>query len=100
NDLPGDLSRLRSKIEQAIPVGFAMHDDPVDPARLHGFPTAPWGDFWRCFDGIADAVKFRRERAGRQMGTLGGGNHFAEVNICDSGSVWLMLHSGSRNIGK
>ncbi|MFJ8634743.1 RtcB family protein [Streptomyces sp. NPDC093568] len=100
NDLPGDLSRLRSKIEQAIPVGFAMHDDPVNPARLHGFPVAPWSDFWGRFDGIADAVKFRRERAGKQMGTLGGGNHFAEVNICDSGSVWLMLHSGSRNIGK
>ncbi|MFE0524309.1 RtcB family protein [Streptomyces sp. NPDC058954] len=100
NDLPGDLSRLRSKIEQAIPVGFGMHDDPVDPVRLHGFQMAPWGDFWGRFDGITDAVKFRRERAGKQMGTLGGGNHFAEVNICDSGSVWLMLHSGSRNIGK
>lgn len=36
-DLPGDLSRLRSKIEQAIPVGRGMHDDPVDPGRLHGF---------------------------------------------------------------
>ncbi|MGY0492516.1 RtcB family protein [Streptomyces sp. WG-D5] len=100
NDLPGDLSRLRSKIEQAIPVGRGMHDDPVDPGRLHGFATGGWGDFWGRFGGVADAVKFRRERAGLQMGTLGGGNHFAEVNICDSGSVWLMLHSGSRNIGK
>lgn len=100
NDLPGDLSRLRSKIEEAIPVGFSMHDDPVNPTRLHGFSMAPWEDFWGRFDGIAEAVKFRRERAGKQMGTLGGGNHFAEVNICDSGSVWLMLHSGSRNIGK
>ncbi|GAA3056446.1 hypothetical protein GCM10020000_43630 [Streptomyces olivoverticillatus] len=46
NDLPGDLSRLRSKIEEAIPVGFSMHDDPVDPRRLHGLPTAGWDDFW------------------------------------------------------
>lgn len=39
NDLPGDLSRLRSKIEQAIPVGRGMHDSPVEPGRLHGFAT-------------------------------------------------------------
>jgi tRNA-splicing ligase RtcB len=100
NDLPGDLSRLRSKIEQAIPVGRGMHDDPVDPGRLHGFATAGWEDFWGRFDGVADSVKFRHERAGKQMGTLGSGNHFVEVCTDTTGSVWLMLHSGSRNIGK
>ncbi|MFI1801801.1 RtcB family protein [Streptomyces sp. NPDC020379] len=100
NDLPGDLSRLRSKIEEAIPVGFAMHDDPVDPRRLHGLPTAGWDDFWGRFDGVAEAVKFRQGRALKQMGTLGGGNHFCEVCIDGQGVVWLMLHSGSRNIGK
>ncbi|GGQ66486.1 RtcB family protein [Streptomyces althioticus] len=100
NDLPGDLSRLRSKIEQAIPVGRGMHDDPVDPGRLHGFATGGWDDFWTRFDGVADAVKFREERATKQMGTLGSGNHFVEVCTDTEGSVWLMLHSGSRNIGK
>ncbi|MFI9239838.1 RtcB family protein [Streptomyces sp. NPDC053079] len=100
NDLPGDLSRLRSKIEEAIPVGFSMHDDPVDPRRLHGLPTAGWDDFWGRFDGVADAVKFRQSRALKQMGTLGGGNHFVELCVDMSDSVWLMLHSGSRNIGK
>ncbi|MFI7410889.1 RtcB family protein [Streptomyces sp. NPDC049627] len=100
NDLPGDLSRLRSKIEQAIPVGRGMHDSPVEPGRFHGVATGGWDDLWGRFDRVAEAVKFRRERAGLQMGTLGSGNHFAEVNVCDSGSVWLMLHSGSRNIGK
>ncbi|MFB7405098.1 RtcB family protein [Streptomyces rubiginosohelvolus] len=100
NDLPGDLSRLRSKIEQAIPVGRGMHDDVVDPGRLHGFPTAGWDDFWGRFGGIADAVKFRQERATKQMGTLGSGNHFIEFCLDETGSVWLMLHSGSRNIGK
>ncbi|MCC3769337.1 RtcB family protein [Streptomyces sp. UNOC14_S4] len=100
NDLPGDLSRLRSKIEEAIPVGFSMHDDPVDPRRLHGLPTAGWDDFWGRFDGVAEAVKFREGRALRQMGTLGSGNHFVEFCLDMSGSVWLMLHSGSRNIGK
>ncbi|WP_369195846.1 RtcB family protein [Streptomyces djakartensis] len=100
NDLPGDLSRLRSKIEQAIPVGRGMHDDPVDPGRFHGMATGGWDDFWGRFDGVAEAVKFRQERAGKQMGTLGSGNHFVEVCTDTTGSVWLMLHSGSRNIGK
>ncbi|MFC5851154.1 RtcB family protein [Streptomyces chlorus] len=100
NDLPGDLSRLRSKVEQVIPVGRGMHDTPVDPARLHGFATGGWDDFWGRFDGVAEAVKFRQERAGKQMGTLGSGNHFVEVCTDTTGAVWLMLHSGSRNIGK
>ncbi|MFD7922941.1 RtcB family protein [Streptomyces sp. NPDC059740] len=100
NDLPGDLSRLRSKIEQAIPVGRGMHKDPVEPGDVHGLPTAGWEDFWARFDGVAEAVRFRRERAAQQMGTLGSGNHFVEFCLDESDAVWLMLHSGSRNIGK
>ncbi|MFC8449962.1 RtcB family protein [Kitasatospora sp. NPDC057223] len=99
-DLPDDLSRLRSKIERIIPVGRGLHSDPVDPHKLHGFPTAGWDDFWQRFDGVAPEVKWRRDRAMQQMGTLGSGNHFCEVCIDDHGFVWLMLHSGSRNIGK
>jgi tRNA-splicing ligase RtcB len=100
NDLPGDLSRLRSKIEQAIPVGRGMHDSPVEPGRLHGFATGGWDDFWGRFEGVADAVKFRGERAARQIGTLGAGNHHLEVSLDSDNRVWLTLHSGSRNIGK
>ncbi|WP_121708795.1 RtcB family protein [Streptomyces sp. E5N91] len=100
NDLPGDLSRLRSKIEQAIPVGRGMHDSPLEPGRFHGLATGGWDDFWGRVDGVAEAVKFRLERAGKQMGTLGSGNHMIEFCLDQSGSVWLMLHSGSRNIGK
>ncbi|MCQ4081212.1 RtcB family protein [Streptomyces sp. RB6PN25] len=100
NDLPGDLSRLRSRIEQAIPVGRGMHDDPVDPRRLHGVPTADWDCFWSAFGELAEPVRPREERAAKQMGTLGSGNHFIEVCLDESGAVWLMLHSGSRNIGK
>ena len=99
-DLPDDLSRLRSRIEEVIPVGRHGHDDPVDPRRLHGLPTAGWDDFWQRFEGLADAVKFRRGRALSQMGSLGSGNHFIEFCLDTSGAVWLMLHSGSRNIGK
>ncbi|MFG3349646.1 RtcB family protein [Streptomyces sp. NPDC048018] len=100
NDLPGDLSRLRSKIEQAIPVGRGMHREMVDPGRLYQFATAGFGDMWSRFDYVAEPVKFVRGRAEKQMGTLGGGNHLIEVCLDESGAVWLMLHSGSRNIGK
>ncbi|MFF2655628.1 RtcB family protein [Streptomyces sp. NPDC058045] len=100
NDLPGDLSRLRTRIEQAIPVGRGMHQEPVDPGGLHAFPTSGWDDFWSRFDGVAEAVHFRAERAAKQMGTLGSGNHFVEVCVDTTDAVWLMLHSGSRNIGK
>ncbi|MFC1442107.1 RtcB family protein [Streptacidiphilus sp. N1-10] len=99
-DLPDNLGRLRSAIERTIPVGRGLHSDPVDPRKLHAFPTSGWDDFWTRFDGVADAVKWRRERAMQQMGTLGSGNHFIEVCTDKSGAVWLMLHSGSRNIGK
>ncbi|MFB8243088.1 RtcB family protein [Kitasatospora purpeofusca] len=99
-DLPDDLSRLRSQIERTIPVGRGLHSDPVDPGKLHGAPTGGWDDFWQRFDGVASEVKWRRDRAAQQMATLGGGNHFIEVCIDDTGAVWLMLHSGSRNIGK
>ncbi|MFK0195085.1 RtcB family protein [Kitasatospora sp. NPDC090308] len=99
-DLPDDLSRLRSRIEQAIPVGLGLHADPVDPGKLQGRATAGWEDFWQRFDDIAPEVHWRRERAARQMATLGGGNHFIELCLDDDGAVWLMLHSGSRNIGK
>ncbi|MFB7475696.1 RtcB family protein [Kitasatospora sp. NPDC056184] len=99
-DLPDDLSRLRSRIEQAIPVGRGLHADPVEPGRLHGVPAGGWDDFWQRFDAVAPEVKWRRERAAQQMATLGGGNHFIEVCVDDTGAVWLMLHSGSRNIGK
>jgi tRNA-splicing ligase RtcB (3'-phosphate/5'-hydroxy nucleic acid ligase) len=99
-DLPDDLSRLRSGIEKAIPVGRGMHQDPVDPRDLHGFPAADWDGFWARFDGLAEAVKPRRERALAQAGTLGSGNHFLEFCLDETGRVWLMLHSGSRNIGK
>ncbi|GAA2060152.1 RtcB family protein [Streptomyces cheonanensis] len=100
SDLPGDLSRLRSRIEETIPVGFRTHKDPVDPARVYGLKGAGWDDFWSGFGGIAEQVRFRRGRAGLQMGTLGGGNHFIEVCVDTEDAVWLMLHSGSRNIGK
>ncbi|MEV8042891.1 RtcB family protein [Streptomyces griseoluteus] len=100
NDLPGDLTRLRSRIEQAVPVGRGMHTTALDPSRFHALPTTGWDTFWSRFDTVAQPVHFRRERAALQMGTLGSGNHYIELLLDTDGAVWLTLHSGSRNIGK
>ena len=112
DDLPDDLSRLRAEIEKAVPVGFAVHRDAVDPAGLRDLPrdvATGWGAFWDRFDTLDAGVSHRRGRAAVQVGTLGGGNHFIEVCLetgadsepLDGGRapVWLMLHSGSRGIG-
>ncbi|MFD2764974.1 RtcB family protein [Micromonospora eburnea] len=103
-DLPDDLAGLRTAIEAAIPVGFAMRDDAVDPRRIRGLEQRGWDDFWRRFATLDRRVAQLETRAQRQLGTLGGGNHFIEVCLerggPDDGQVWLMLHSGSRNIGK
>jgi tRNA-splicing ligase RtcB (3'-phosphate/5'-hydroxy nucleic acid ligase) len=99
-DLPDDLSRLRSRIERAIPVGRGMHDEPVDPRGVPGLPVAAYDGLWSRFEALAEPVRDRGERALAQMGTLGSGNHFLEFCLDEAGSVWLMLHSGSRNIGK
>lgn len=103
-DLPDDLGRLRSAIEAAIPVGFHSHDRAVDPRRVRGLDGKGWEQFWAGFGELRADVGKLQGRAEHQMGTLGGGNHFVELCVekggLDAGRVWLMLHSGSRNIGK
>jgi tRNA-splicing ligase RtcB (3'-phosphate/5'-hydroxy nucleic acid ligase) len=100
SQLPDNLSRVRSAIESSIPVGFAAHARPIQPA--HG--SGGWEAFWGEFRALHAGVQQRENRARQQMGTLGGGNHFIELCVeqggPDAGRVWLMLHSGSRNIGK
>jgi tRNA-splicing ligase RtcB (3'-phosphate/5'-hydroxy nucleic acid ligase) len=100
SELPDNLSRVRSAIESKIPVGFGAHGQPVQPG--HG--SGGWESFWNEFHTLHAGVQQREHRARQQMGTLGGGNHFIELCVeqggPDAGRVWLMLHSGSRNIGK
>ena len=96
--LPESLRRIRSDLESAIPVGFAAHLEPVKPRdpRLKA-------EVKELLDGFAEldpAVKDLGGRAAKQLGTLGGGNHFIELCVDTEARVWLMLHSGSRNIGK
>ncbi|TDC67258.1 RtcB family protein [Actinomadura sp. GC306] len=98
-DMPDDLSGLRAGLEKAIPVGRGTHREAVDPSALPNLKERGWYDFWAGFDGLHYGVQSRRGRARTQMGTLGGGNHFLELCADDEGAIWLVLHSGSRNIG-
>jgi tRNA-splicing ligase RtcB len=90
--LDGKLKELRLKIEEAIPVGFNAYDESVDESSY-------W-DGWKDFNELHIGVRDRKAKAMKQLGTLGGGNHFIEVCLDTENFVWLMLHSGSRNIGK
>ncbi|HEX6767238.1 MAG TPA: RtcB family protein, partial [Polyangiaceae bacterium] len=98
-DLPDDLKRLRSKIEDAIPVGPNAHDAPVWDSAAASI-RARGRALMDRFGELAGVVQRLAGRATSQLGTLGGGNHFIEVCLDTTQSVWLMLHSGSRNIGK
>ena len=92
SDLPDSLALLRHRVEQAIPVGFASHPQVVKYAEKQ--------PLFKEFHQLTDKVQDRLGKARKQMGTLGGGNHFIELCLDSAQHVWLMLHSGSRNIGK
>ncbi|OLF10422.1 RtcB family protein [Actinophytocola xanthii] len=94
-DLPDDLSRLRSGVERAVPVGRDQHRATAFGER----DAADWDAFWRRFDELTPVVRSNVGRALHQMGTLGGGNHFIEICLDTDKQVWVMLHSGSRGIG-
>lgn len=94
-DLPATLSRLRSQLERAVPVGFGQHK----ATAFTDSDAEDWNSFWRTFDALTPAVKANSAKALHQMGTLGGGNHFIEVCLDTQKQVWVMLHSGSRGIG-
>ncbi|WP_228002281.1 RtcB family protein [Nocardia australiensis] len=109
-DLPDSLHSLRSRIEAAVPVGFQAHKNAVDVVKLGAQFTATHGDlarhktgwnrFWSAFGTLDTGVQALESKARKQIGSLGGGNHFIEVCLDEHDSVWILLHSGSRNIGK
>ena len=87
-DLTADLIKaIMGKIRQVIPVGFSRHALPQPWERWADAPAIP-------------VVEKEIDNAKYQLGTLGGGNHFVEIQRGDNSAVWLMIHSGSRNFGK
>ena len=81
---------IMSGIRARIPLGMDHHKDLQDEAIM------PQGhDIDKLHDVSRQYVSARP-----QVGTLGGGNHFIELQKDDEGYLWIMLHSGSRNLGK
>ena len=98
NALPDSLGAVRSEIEARVPVGFGVHDECN--VRMSGVARLKSG--YDALTGRVPALAtMMKHRDGwqRQIGTLGGGNHFIEVCLDESDRVWVMLHSGSRGIG-
>ena len=83
------ITRIMSGMRELIPLGFDHHKERQDEALM------PQGY------NIDELVIVKRQylAALKQLGTLGGGNHFLELQRCNDGFLWIMVHSGSRNFG-
>jgi len=102
-DLPESLASLRARIERAVP-----HGSVSVRGRAH---KGSWGiapdsvvTRWRALAERHDVIvakqpRLKSKEPHKQLGTLGGGNHFIEVCLDTEQTVWVMLHSGSRGIG-
>lgn len=83
------IKQMMGLIRQEIPVGFNHHKEKQDNALM---PPA-------FVESLTPIVHRQYEAALSQIGTLGGGNHFIEIQKGSDGHIWFMIHSGSRNLG-
>jgi tRNA-splicing ligase RtcB len=92
------IKEIRHSIERSIPVGHESN-------RIITKSAANWTG-WQRFNMLTytdlsiTSNPLTIDRPMSQLGTLGGGNHFIEICLDTENNVWIMLHSGSRNIGK
>ena len=86
---PVQLRGIMGRVREKIPLGFKHYKkaQPVASMPGTGVPVQ---------NGV---VEREYEAARKQIGTLGGGNHFIEIQAGSDGHIWIMVHSGSRNIG-
>ncbi|NJK64571.1 MAG: RtcB family protein [Synechococcaceae cyanobacterium SM2_3_1] len=89
--LEGKLKKIRTEIEANVPTGFSENREASKEVQN-------WQG-WREFQTLHAGVQDLETKAHRQLGSLGGGNHFIEVCLDTEEQVWIMLHSGSRHIG-
>lgn len=82
-----DLPAFDSIVRKNIPSGGSVHDSP----RM----TGPDLEELRCYG----KAKIRETLAYCSIGTLGGGNHFIELDKDSNGDIWLVIHTGSRHLG-
>ena len=87
-------------IYRRVPVGQPSRRDPKQGSFETRQDSVALREWWA--DGGQDdpVLRSARERADRQVGTLGGGNHFVELQVDVESAVWFMLHTGSRSFGK
>lgn len=86
-DIDLDLKKLDKIIREYVPSGFEVHDE-----RKYNFLKL---QDLKCYRELKDT-----KRLERSIGTLGGGNHFIEIDIDDDSNKYLIIHTGSRNLGK
>lgn len=86
------LKRIMGHIREEVPMGFNKHKEQQDYSYI---PVPDWNNISINKSVIAQEW----ENAGFQIGTLGGGNHFIEIQKGSDGHIWIMIHSGSRNLG-
>lgn len=99
NDLPDNLYQVRSRIESRVPVGFNWHKRTVvNRSTVNGLDK-PLDELVGKHPAIMKMLKGFNHTWHRQLGTLGGGNHFIELCLDENDDVWIMLHSGSRGVG-
>ncbi len=98
-DLPDTLRYVRAAIESRVPVGFEMHDTASADKRVLRQLEPRLGRILDAHPELEKRLKKPRETWARQLGSLGGGNHFIELSLDEDDRVWIMLHSGSRGIG-
>ena len=82
-----DLEKLDKIIREYVPSGFEVHDE-----RKYKFLEL---QDLKCYRELKDT-----KRLERSIGTLGGGNHFIEIDIDEDNNKYLVIHTGSRNLGK
>jgi RNA-splicing ligase RtcB len=83
-----DFNKLDNVIRTHIPCGRDVRRTP------HNFNSKIFLEALRCFDYV------NISRANHSIGTLGGGNHFIEIDKDDEENLYLVIHSGSRHLGK
>jgi len=91
---PQPLSRLREEIERSIPLSPGRYNRKV---REEAAPRV--AELERLAEDLDVAPEDFAKNWRVQLGSLGGGNHFIEVTVDETGRVWTFLHSGSRGVG-
>lgn len=99
SQLPDNLSSLRHAIERKVPVGFDLHKQVKAKASTLTPLDKRLQPIISKHPGLVRMLRKFDMTWQKQLGTLGGGNHFIELCLDENQDVWIMLHSGSRGLG-